>query len=54
MDEDIGGEYAAWFAETLEGATAVIYRPDWIVYGYAKTAEDIEGLVDGLRKQVQA
>lgn len=52
--DDVSGEYAEWFETELEGNKAVIWRPDFIVYGAAKDAEGIEALVEGLRKKIAA
>ncbi len=43
---DVNGLYAAWFAE--HGATAVVVRPDFRVFGTASSPEQLSELLDEL------
>jgi flavoprotein hydroxylase len=44
---DVDGTYASWLTETV-GATAVLVRPDFLVYGAASDADEATALVRGL------
>ena len=43
--DDVDGTYAAWFE--AHGCSAVAVRPDWYVYGTARTGAGVAGLVRG-------
>lgn len=47
---DVDGAYMRWLEEL--GATAVLVRPDFYVFGVARTAEEIPALVDDLGRQL--
>jgi len=47
---DVRGEYARWF-ETL-GVAALIVRPDFYLFGGARTPAELGGLVEDLRRQL--
>jgi hypothetical protein len=45
--EDLSDAYGSWFDEY--GCTAaVLVRPDWYVYGVARSPQGVAELVDGL------
>lgn len=44
--KDIDGTYAAWFAQN--GCKAALVRPDFYVYGTAKTSDDLNALLKQL------
>ncbi|WP_179251184.1 bifunctional 3-(3-hydroxy-phenyl)propionate/3-hydroxycinnamic acid hydroxylase MhpA [Enemella evansiae] len=47
---DIDATYSQWFARL--GATAVLVRPDYYVYGTASTLEELEAMLSGVREQL--
>ncbi|WP_435856994.1 bifunctional 3-(3-hydroxy-phenyl)propionate/3-hydroxycinnamic acid hydroxylase [Streptomyces parvulus] len=49
---DTDGVYGGWLAE--HGATALLVRPDYHVFGAASGAEDTAALVDDLRERLAA
>lgn len=49
--QDIAGAYAAYFAQY--GVEAVLYRPDFYVFGSARGAEELSTLVDDLGRRLQ-
>jgi FAD binding domain len=46
--EDVDGAYASWFA--THACAAAIVRPDWHIYGTARSANDLVGLLDQLAR----
>jgi hypothetical protein len=49
---DVDGRYAAWFAE--KGAAVVLQRPDFYVFGTARSEDGAGGLVATLRAMLEA
>ena len=49
---DIGGRYERWFAEL--GGVAVLVRPDFCIFGVARSADEIESLIDELMIALEA
>ena len=49
---DLDGTYAAWFAAA--GCRAVVVRPDWYVYGTARDAPALAGLLGRLRASLSS
>jgi 2-polyprenyl-6-methoxyphenol hydroxylase-like FAD-dependent oxidoreductase len=49
---DAGGVYEAWFA--AHDCEAVIVRPDWYVYGTARSGDELADVLHGLRSSLRA
>ena len=47
---DVTGAYGRWFRET--GCVAVLYRPDFYVYGTAASTDEVGALVERLEKDL--
>jgi hypothetical protein len=44
---DVDGTYERYFSE--HRIVALLMRPDFVVYGVARSADELAALVDGLR-----
>jgi hypothetical protein len=49
--EDVGGVYARWFAENA--CSAVVVRPDWHIYGTARSGAELSTLLHRLARSLQ-
>jgi hypothetical protein len=45
--EDVDGAYRAWFA--AHSCLAAVVRPDWYLYGTARSSRELTELLDGLK-----
>ncbi|TLD11835.1 hypothetical protein PspLS_11334 [Pyricularia sp. CBS 133598] len=53
--DDLSGEYGRWFKEDLNNAKAVLWRPDFYVYGViGQRLEEAEDMLLGLRDKIFA
>ncbi len=48
---DVDGVYSAWFA--AHGCSAAVLRPDWYVYGTARDAAELAGLLQRLARSLR-